>query len=132
MATDRDPEWTEFHVIEHRGRNHFSYPDEERSWACVCADSLWRKGGEDSMEVIRNGVQFDSGTVTTTGRTRHFTCMEKVAPPLGERCPADMSGGHLSRLCADQFQVGDVLRVNYAQSLFITRRENLEALSWLK
>lgn len=132
MATNRDPGWTEFHVIKDRGRKYFSYPDEERPWACVCADSFWRKTGEDVMEVIRQGAQFDSGTVTTTGKTRHFTGMEKVATPHGERCSADMSGGYLTRLCAERFYVGDVLRVHYAPSLFVTRRRNIESLAWLK
>lgn len=132
MATDQDPEWTEFHVIEGRGGNYFKYPDEERSWACVCADSFWRKSGDDVMEVIRDGAKYDSGTVTTTGRTRHFTGMMRVALPLDKRRPADMSGEHLTRLCADQFHMGDVLRVNYAVSLFVTRRRNMEALAWLK
>jgi hypothetical protein len=132
MATFEDPEWTEFHVIGGHGGNCFSYPDEERPWACVCADSFWRESGEDVMEVIRNGVQFDSGMVTTTGHTRHFTGMEKVAPTLNERCPADMSGEHLSRLCAGRFQVGDVLRVHYAPETFLRHRRNLEEMSWLK
>lgn len=129
MAT-HGVEWMDFQVIESRGHRYFRYEDVQQ--ACVLADNFWRETGSNEIILLRDGVSFDTGTVNTTTRTRHFTGMTRCVPPPVARCPADMSGEFLTRLCADWFCVGDVLEVRYDAKLFFTRKRNLEALSFLK
>lgn len=132
MATDQDPRWMEFHVVEEGGYTYFRHGTEVRQ-PCICADSFWRKAGSDDIELIRGAEKFDLGVVTTTGHTRHYSGMTRIVPELSQRMPADMSGEHLTRLCSDWFCVGDVLRVHYDPRTFFTRRKNLEVLgSFLK
>ncbi len=96
------------------------------------ADNFWRETGSDAVVILRGGAPFDTGTVSTTGKTRHFTGVEKCIPEPGARCPADMSGEFLTRLCADWFCVGDMLKVHYDRKLFFRRREALAASAFLK
>lgn len=129
MATHQ-VDWMEFQIIESRGHQYFRYGDVQQ--ACVLADCFWRETGSNEMILLRDGASFDTGTVNTTDRTRHFTGMTECVPPLSGRYPADISGEFLTRLCADWFCVGDVLKIQYDKELFFTRRRNLEAASFLK
>lgn len=127
---ERKP-WMEFHVVEEDGYHSFRHGSGLKQ-ACVLANELWRESGTDVVELVRDGEPFDAGTVTTTGRIRHFTGLAKVVPEPGARYPSDMWGPFLARLCADWLRVGDVLRVCYDPSLFLARREALEAAAFLK
>ncbi len=129
MATHEE-ELMEFQVIESRGHRYFRYRDVQQ--ACLLADDFWRETGSNEMILLRDGASFDTGTVNTTTRTRHFMGMAKCVPPPCARWPADMSSEFLTRLCADWFCVGDVLKVRYDTKLFFTRRRNLEASSFLR
>jgi hypothetical protein len=120
----------EFQVIESRGYQYFRYEDVQQ--ACLLADDFWRESGLNEMVLLRDGASFDTGTVSTTRRTRHFTGITKCVPLPSARWPADMSGELLTRLCAKWFCVGDVLQVKYDPNLFYTRRRNLEASAFLK
>ncbi len=129
MAT-HEAQLMEFQVIESRGNRCFHYGDVQQ--ACVLANDFWRETGSNEMVLLRDGVSFDTGTVSTTTGTRHFIGMAKCVPLPGARWPADMTGALLTRLCADWFRVGDVLQVRYDPNLFYTRKRNLEASAFLK
>ncbi len=129
MAT-QEAKFMEFQVIESKGHRYFRFGDVQQ--ACVLADDFWRETGSDEMVLLRDGATFDTGTVSTTRRTRHFNGMDKCVPLPNARWPADMSGEFLTRLCADWFCVGDMLQVRYDPNLFYTRKRNLEASAFLK
>jgi hypothetical protein len=124
-------QWMGFRVVEENGHKYFRHGNDVRQ-ACMLADNFWREAGSNDVVLLRDGEQFDTGAVTTTDRTRHFTGVTKFVPEPSARQPADMWGEFLTRLCADWFYVGDVLRVHYDPSLFFLRKRNLEALAFLK
>lgn len=121
----------EFQVVEEKGHTYFRHGNDVRQ-ACMLAEDFWSEAGSNDVVLLRDGVQFDAGAVTTSGRIRHYTGMTKITPEPSMRMPADMWGEFLTRLCADWFRVGDILRVQYDPSRFFTRRRNLEAASFLK
>jgi hypothetical protein len=130
FMTNHEVEWMDFQVTESRGFKYFCFADVQQ--ACVLANDFWRETGSNDMVLLRDATTFDTGTVNTTNRIRHFTGMTKCVPEPDARRPADMSGEFLTRLCADWFCVGDVLQVRYDTNLFFTRKRNLEASSFLK